>query len=158
MRIADPLVDAALATNHTSMAVFTTTTSAIRTGLIPALLPPTVVSGLRLDYGEIASMAVKDVAFSEARIARRIYQSGETSSYILNDITTSQGPGGSRECRQQMIRDTRELAKRLQNDDPETSGLLGCKGFSMEPMSPKITMVFRVPPSLRILGVFAIFF
>lgn len=147
MRIANPLVDAALATNHTSTAVFTTTTSAIRTGLIPALLPPTVVSGLRLDYGEIASMAVKDVAFSEARIARRIYQSGE-SSYILNDITTAQGPGGSRECRQQMIRDTRELAKRLQNDDPETFGLLGCKGFSMEPMSPKITMVFRVPPSL----------
>jgi hypothetical protein len=149
MRIASPLVDVALPTNRTSTAVSTTTTSAIRAGLIPALPPRTIVSGLKLDYGDISSMAVKDVAFSEARIASRINQSGESAFYILNDIIPAPGPGGSEGFRRQAIRrNARELASRLQNDDPGTFGLLACKGFTMDPASPKITMVFRVPPSL----------
>ncbi|ROW10358.1 hypothetical protein VMCG_02007 [Cytospora schulzeri] len=151
MRISDPDVDTALATDDSNPSVATTSTSAIRAGLSKTS-SATVGSGLCLDYGGIASMAVRDVSFSEARIATKIHHSGAVSSYILNEIVTAQPPGGSGKKmvrRQQRVKkDTRELARRLQHDDPETFGLLACKGFSMDPVGLKLTLVFRVPPSL----------
>lgn len=145
MRISNPLVDAALATNDVSTAVSITTTSAIRAGLSTSR-PLTIASGLRLDYRGIAAMTVNDIAFSEAKIARQIHKAGE-SSYILNDITATQPPAGLETPRKQMVKDTRDLARRLQHDDPEKFGLLACKGFCMDPVGLKITLVFRVPPS-----------
>lgn len=169
MRISEPGVDAALASDDSSTLVSATSISAIRAGLSKTL-PSTAGSGLSLDYGGIASMAVKDVAFSEAKIAKQIHQSGETSSYILNEIINQLGEGpsyifneitipppdaGSGKFKRKMAKkretvkkDTRELARRLQHEDPETFGLLACKGFCMDPIDLKITLVFRIPPSL----------
>ncbi|KUI56021.1 hypothetical protein VP1G_10793 [Cytospora mali] len=169
MRIADPGVDSALSvekvTKHgrygraravvvtlsigdSGALISTTSTSAIRAGLRTAK-PPTPPSGLTLDYRDIETMTVDGIAFLEAKMAKRTQKSEVISSYILNEIVTTQPTTCSKNYKRQVVKkDTRELARRLQHDDPETFGLLACKGFSMDPEDLKITLPKVSPKSL----------
>lgn len=162
MRISNPDIDAALATDDTSTMVSAKSISAIRAGLNKTL-PPTEGSALSLDYGFLASMAVKDLAFSEAKIAKQMQPSGEDSSYILYEVTIPPPDAGSGKYKRKMTKkrgtvkkETGELVRRLQHEDPETFGLLACQGFCMDPvhlkfMVPvhlKLTLMFRIPPGL----------
>lgn len=150
MRIADPGVDATLATTDLGTLVSTRATSAIRASLSTAL-PATAGSRLTLDFEEISRMMVKNIDFSEAKMVTRAHESREIPSYILNEFNIPQPIERLRHSKRQMLKkDTRDLARRLRHDDPpETFGLLACKGFAMDREGTKNTLVFRVPPSIE---------
>lgn len=141
MRMADPKVDAVLAGES---AGFLPTVSMIRDGLSTASASRSG-SGLTLDYKEIDKMTVTAIPFSEARIAKRT--NSPKIAYILSGISVQAQSGSSPLRHQTLKRDTRDLARKLQHDDPEGSSLLICKGFAISDVNadPSITLVLRPP-------------
>lgn len=143
MRLACPKVDTVLAEGN---AVSKPTVSMIRAGLNTTALSPSAV-GLMLEYKDINKMIVADVPFSEAQAARRANSS--KVSYIFTKISIRLPPKSPPSRFQSLKRETRDLARRLQHDDPEAFSLLACKGFTIpdENADPSIILVLRPPPA-----------
>lgn len=143
MRLTSTKVDKVLAEES---ALSTPTVSMIRTVLNTAAPSPSGV-GPMLDYKDINQMIVADVPFSEAQTASRAKSS--KVSYIFTRISVRL-PSNSPPSRFQALkRETRDLARRLQHDDPEAFSLLACKGFTIsdENANPSIILVLRPPPA-----------
>lgn len=143
MRLTSPKVDKVLAEES---GVSTPAVSMIRAVLNTAAPSPSGV-GLMLEYKDIKQMTVVDVPFSEAQAARRANSS--KISYIFTRISVHL-PSNSPSSRLQALkRDTRDLARRLQHDDPDAFSLLACKGFTIsdENSNPSIILVLRPPPA-----------
>lgn len=148
MRIADPGVDAALA-NESSEGESSTrasipSTSVIRSGL-KSTKPAPSASGLMLPQKDIQDMMVLEIPTSAAKIAKRIHPSGAVSSYVFDEILIS--GASSKTHLQRVKKDARDLVRRLQHDEPETFGLLTCKGFVVSEIAEeaRITLVLRTP-------------
>lgn len=154
MKIADPQVDAALdapeddAPSTTSTAVSIPSARTIRAGLDNISTAGTTGgTGITLDAQELRKMSLTTVPHCDSVFVAKKQHSNDTiTSYILNRICCEPV------AKYQIIKkDTRDLARRLQHDEPDTFGLLSCKGFATErdpsgPM-PKVTftLVFRAP-------------
>lgn len=141
MRLADPKVDAVLAGGS---AVSLPTVSMIRHGLGTASANIRG-SGLALDYKEIDKMIVTAIPFSEARTAKRA--NSLKIAYILSGISVQIRAGSPPSRHQALKRDTRDLARKLQHDDPKECSLLTCKGFAISDTNadPSIVLVLRPP-------------
>ncbi|KAK3361701.1 hypothetical protein B0T24DRAFT_691680 [Lasiosphaeria ovina] len=138
MLIADPKVDSALATPEedsnaslSSTAVSIPSTVTIRAGLDDqlSLASSTVTNpGLALPPEQLRKMRVSPIPYCDATVlARRYSSTGDVTLYLLNRI----------ECQplskyRIIKKDTRDLAHKLQHDEPHTFGLLSCKGFVTE--------------------------
>lgn len=143
MRIADPSVDAALSRDNASTVTAVPSTLTIRHGMQPT----DTGSGLSLPPDALYGMVMSPILFSKTMsVAQRHHSSGKPSTYILNSIHC---PLSSKS--QLVQKDTRDLARKLRHDEPETFGLLSCKGFITQRTgdSPqqevKLTIVFRAP-------------
>ncbi|KAH8905837.1 hypothetical protein BR93DRAFT_928411 [Coniochaeta sp. PMI_546] len=153
MRIADSQVDDALkATAPTSYGPSTAmaipSAVSIRSGLSGGARKP----GLTLSVDELSQMTIYPLAFCPALIAERVYSSGQTGAYVLSHIPCK--PFAKYDIIKQNARD---LAQKLQHDDPYTFGLLTCKGVATPSSVPRVaegesepnvtlTMIFRMPP------------
>ncbi|KAK0709977.1 hypothetical protein B0T26DRAFT_679316 [Lasiosphaeria miniovina] len=138
MLIANPKVDSALATPEdednaslSSTAVSIPSTVTIRAGLDDrfSLASSTATNlGLALPPEELRKMYVSPISYCDATLlARRYSSTGDVTLYLLNRI----------ECQplskyRIIKKDTRDLARKLQHDEPHTFGLLSCKGFVTE--------------------------
>ncbi|WYZ43399.1 hypothetical protein EsH8_VI_001098 [Colletotrichum jinshuiense] len=155
MRIADSAIDDSLvmsennSSNSSTSALFPSTL-AIRSTLPKrddsVSVPQKRATGLSLDSAELAKMEIWAIPFCEALVATRINSAGESTRFILNNVTCPPT------VNQQAIQaDVRDLARRLQHNDPETFGLLTCKGFVKELGVPgsaqatRLTLLFRSP-------------
>ncbi|CAG8970827.1 hypothetical protein HYALB_00001615 [Hymenoscyphus albidus] len=103
---------------------------------------------LWLPSTEIAKMELLDIRSSNSKIARKV-RSNATSIFILDNI----GFVDSKDYSITKI-NIRDLAKRLQHVEPQTFGLLNCKGFVEDspsfgsgPTESSFMMVFRTPPT-----------
>ncbi|KAM5377980.1 hypothetical protein ACJZ2D_004726 [Fusarium nematophilum] len=100
---------------------------------------------LLLRATDLEKMDISDIPFSSSKIAKNTKSNSSKSGYILDSIEATDY------ALQEVTRENvRDLAERLQHDDPQTFGLLSCKGFAVgfggAPSS--FTMVFRTPPGL----------
>ena len=146
MRIASRDVDDAIAGNNASIAATIPSVLAIRAGLRDGGTPSAPATpGITFGVEELAKMAVWPVPFSDAQIAHVRERPGAT--YILNRI---QCPVFSKY--KVIKKDTRDLVRKLQHDEPQTFGLFSCKGFVVDQQpgagpEPEITftMIFRTP-------------
>lgn len=146
MRLSSPKVDKVLAEES---AVSTPAVSMIRAVLntTATAAPSSSGVGLMLEYKDINQMILVDVPFSEAQAAKRAKSS--KVSYIFTRISVRL-PSNSPPSRLQALkRETRDLARRLQHDDPDSFSLLACKGFTIsdENANPSIILVLRPPPA-----------
>ncbi|OIW23930.1 hypothetical protein CONLIGDRAFT_664331 [Coniochaeta ligniaria NRRL 30616] len=153
MRIADSQVDDALKENtptayEPSTAVAIPSAASIRSGLSGGALKP----GLTLSADVLSQMTTHLITCCPAQIAERVYSTGQTAAYVLNHIPLK--PFAKRAVIKQNARD---LAQKLQHDDPHTFGLLTCKGIATPSSIPPVadgeaepqltlTMIFRMPP------------
>ncbi|KAK3315976.1 hypothetical protein B0H66DRAFT_560058 [Apodospora peruviana] len=146
LKIADPRVDAALARpdahengsssgadsdamSMTSTANLIPSTVMIRAGLDDSQSLGPRSSGLTLNPDELAKMQVSSIPYCGKQLvmAHRQHSNGNTSSYILNYIQCY--PPSKYAT---IKKDTRDLARKLNHNDPDTFGLLSCKGFATE--------------------------
>lgn len=156
MRIADAQIDDALKANaptayEPSTAVAVPSALRVRPGLSGGARKP----GLTCSLDELSKMTRYPIAFCPAEIAERTYSTGETASYVLSHIPCK--PFAKYDVIKQNARD---LAQRLQHDDPHMFGLLACKGVATPSSVPRVavvadsesepavtlTMIFRMPP------------
>ncbi|KAK0723647.1 hypothetical protein B0T21DRAFT_372114 [Apiosordaria backusii] len=91
-------------------------------------------------------MFIRPIPLSQISIAQRVYGNGQIGVYILNQIRCEPA------AKYQVIKkDTTDLARKLQHNDPYTFGLLACIGVAIPgtnhgPTPPTtLTMVFRPP-------------
>jgi hypothetical protein len=98
---------------------------------------------LNLPFQQIRAMTITAIPRSDAQLAVRNNSAGQSTSFILNVVNCDHAGEY-----QAMKRNVRDLARRLQHDDPKTFGLLTCKGFITEPkeLGYVFTFVFRTPP------------
>lgn len=157
MRIADSQVDDALKmdllkADKPSTAVAVPSALSIRSSLHSATGGVTV-RGLTLSADDLSQMPTRPIPYCHAITAVRTFSTGRHSAYVLNHIS----------CRplskyDMIKRNARDLARKLQHDDPHTFGLLTCKGIATPSSTPPIlegeseaqvtlTMVFRAPPA-----------
>jgi len=157
MKMADPQIDAALArydatVDHLSVAAAIPSTIAIRSGLQEAGTSATAGSGLTINAEELSRMSVWPVPYSHALCAQRLHSTGETTTYVLNNIRCQ--PLAKYNV---IKKDARDLVRKLQHKDPSSFGLLSCKGLATPssvpvatPGAPEpevtFTIVFRAPP------------
>lgn len=102
-------------------------------------------SGLSLPAKNLYKMGISDIPFSGLKIARS-ERHGRITTYILDELGTLDSASY-----QDMEKNVRTLARRLQHNEPQTFGLLGCKGFVAEKLGPntgRFTIVSRMPPGL----------
>ncbi|KAK3987684.1 hypothetical protein QBC44DRAFT_294654 [Cladorrhinum sp. PSN332] len=154
MRIADTQVDKALEAGDTAAAI--PSTIAIRSGLRPPQAPQaqaqaaaaaagtTGTASPRLTFPaeEVAKMTTKRIPYSDTILA------GHPGyvPYLLNHINCDDKTRYST-----VKQDARDLVRKLQHKDPQTFGLLSCKGLGTPSWTPHdsgrktFTMVFRVP-------------
>lgn len=149
MAIADPEIDSALDTDGSSTLSLIPSASTIRSSLKMG----TSLSGakLMLPHGEVERMEILDIAFSDAKTAKRNHSSGSSACYVLNEISGLQSPPGSQFSRYAIAKeDSGKLASKLQHKNPEKFRLLTCKGFTLSgtKADPKITLILRAPPDL----------
>lgn len=154
MRIADAQIDDALKANaptayEPSTAAVVPSAMSVRSGLSGGARK----SGLTCSLDELSKMTRYPIAFCPAEIAERTYSTGETASYVLSHIPCK--PFAKYDVIKQNARD---LAQRLQHDDPHMFGLLACKGVATPSSVPRVvaegeseptvtlTMIFRMPP------------
>ncbi|KAK4452640.1 hypothetical protein QBC34DRAFT_397967 [Podospora aff. communis PSN243] len=161
MKIADPQVDEALdapendGESTISTAVSIPSTVTIRAGLEEVFLVGTASGvGMTLKAEELQKMSMTPVPHSDSIcLAERRYSNGDVAAYILNHIQCEPA------SKYQIIKkDTRDLARKLQHDEPDTFGLLNCKGFVTERDAERdasgpvpnivFTLVFRAPTGL----------
>lgn len=150
MKMASQQIDAAIVGGHGGSASIATT--------VPSVLalrasshhggrtPSAPMPGITLPAEELGRMLISPIPFCDARLAERV--DGSRSTYVLVGIACPDP------AKYQLVKkDTRDLARRLQHNEPQTFGLLSCKGFVVEqtPSSldpgPQVTftMVFRAP-------------
>ncbi|KAL1859506.1 hypothetical protein Daus18300_009651 [Diaporthe australafricana] len=143
MRLASPKVDTLIAGGS---AVSAPTVSMIRAGLNTTAASSSGV-GLMLEYKDINQMIVADIPFSDARTAKRANSS--KVSYIFTKINVHVSANSPPSRFQALKRETRDLARRLQHDEPEAFSLLACKGFTIPDVNANssIILVLRTPPS-----------
>ncbi|KAK0616479.1 hypothetical protein B0T14DRAFT_568079 [Immersiella caudata] len=157
MKIADPQVDAALDAPEddseftATTAVSIPSTVTIRAGLEELSLAGSAGGGgMSLKAEELSKMSLTPVPHSDSIfLAERCYSNGDVAAYVLNQIRCEPA------SKYQIIKkDTRDLARKLQHDEPNTFGLLSCKGFVTErdtsgPVPNVVfTLVFRTPTDL----------
>lgn len=150
MRFVDPGVEAALVTEKHRTTRLIPSASFIRSSLTIDS-PGAKDTSLLLPHGEIEKMERSEIAFSDAKISKRVHQNGRSAFYVLNEISGLRSPPDSQFSRYDIARDdTGRLARRLQHSEPATFGLLSCKGFTLSgtKADPKITLVLNVPPDL----------
>jgi len=122
--------------------------SSIRASLHENGVDPIRVPALALPAEAISTMEITEIKLSCCTLARS-FKSGRVTLYILESIKL-QHP----DLYQQTKRNIRDLARRLQHNEPQTFGLLSCKGFiseraDLQKGSPaRFTMVSRTPPGL----------
>jgi hypothetical protein len=162
MKMANPQLDAAIqsrdavADGGSAASIATTIPAvlAIRAGLQEG---GAAKSGITFGPEELARLDISPIPFCDAKVARRKERSNG-STYILNSVICSHFP------KYQLVKkDTRDLVRKLQHDEPHTFGLLSCKGFVVERTPPNLavsrpeshnsvtdsqvtfTMIFRAP-------------
>ncbi|KAI1840101.1 hypothetical protein JX266_013704 [Neoarthrinium moseri] len=149
LKIANSQVDQALKAGDATTAAFFPSTKTIRACLRTD--NGTEVPGIFLPAHELEKMTVQRILFCEAKAATRNSTRKGPQNFLL----------ASMECppianRQLVKRDMRDLARKLQHDDPGTFGLLSCKGVVEQLESTEtdaqphvsFTMVFRAPNNL----------
>ncbi|EEU39135.1 uncharacterized protein NECHADRAFT_15666, partial [Fusarium vanettenii 77-13-4] len=102
-------------------------------------------SGLSLPAKNLYKMDISCIPFSDLKIAKS-ERPGRITTYILDELGTL-----DLASYQEMEKNIRNLARRLQHNEPQTFGLLCCKGFVAEKLGPnlgKFTIVSRMPPGL----------
>lgn len=108
--------------------------------------PPNQTSyGLSLPAKNLYKMDISNIPFSDLKIAKS-ERPGRITTYVLDELGTLDSASY-----QDMEKNIRSLARRLQHNEPQTFGLLCCKGFVAEKLGPnlgKFTIVFRIPPGL----------
>ncbi|KAI0515147.1 hypothetical protein F5B22DRAFT_204059 [Xylaria bambusicola] len=108
----------------------------------------TSIQGLVLPSEALEKMSISEVPYSCCSLAQN-KTSGKASSYVLESIKLQH-----HELYQHTKKDVRNLAMRLQHDEPQTFGLLACKGFVAERPDPergtpaRFTLVLRTPSQL----------
>ncbi|KAI3328099.1 hypothetical protein HD806DRAFT_519934 [Xylariaceae sp. AK1471] len=106
------------------------------------------VTGLSLPAKNLDNMEISGIPLCDSRLARTIKSSGE-ATYILDNI---QCPRTN--AYYNTKKNMRDLASRLQHDEPENFGILRCKGFVAEMGNPSsgtrdtFVMVMRIPDGL----------
>ena len=156
MKIADPQVDLALDTADdnepiTSTAISIPSAVTIRAGLEELSLTSAENGrGVSLKAEELRKMSLTPVSHCDSIfLAKRKHSNGDITVYILNNIQCE--PVSKYRI---IKKDTRDLARKLQHNEPNTFGLLSCKGFVTERDTseavPNIlfTLVFRTPLGL----------
>lgn len=149
MTIADAGIDVALAAKSSQVSNLIPSASTIRSSCL--LNTPLSGAKLMLPHGEIDHMETYDVPFSEVKSVKRSHPSGDSTTYILNEICNLQSPPGPHFSRYTIAKDdSGQLASRLQHQEPEKFGLLTCKGFTLSgtKADPRITLVLRTPPDV----------
>ena len=140
LRMSDHRIDSELAAD--SFAVSTSIPSSVT---IRDALNGVPKKRLALPPDELMKMSIAKIHLCGSRLASRRVSTGVTR-FILDRI----------ECPasvdyQVVKRDARDLAARLQHDEPQSFGLLPCKGFLTEKVTENFetrilfTMVFKVP-------------
>lgn len=160
LKMADPAIDAAIGSHENPNSVSTAIPSvvAIRAGNQKCKDNGTITSnpgssGITFKPKDLAQNTISAIPFSNASLAIR---KDGTRAYILNTIIC---PHPSKY--QLVKKDTRDLVRKLQHGEPQTFGLLNCKGFVVEQIPPrpkstntnggqeepdfKFTMIFRHP-------------
>ncbi|KAM7195480.1 hypothetical protein V8F33_006650 [Rhypophila sp. PSN 637] len=161
LKMADPAIDAAIGTYGNSSGVSKTIPSvaAIRAGNQKFKDNGTMstnpgTSGITFKPKDLAHNIITTIPFSNASLAVR---KDGSRAYILSIIIC---PHPSKY--QLVKKDTRDLVRKLQHDEPQTFGLLNCKGFVVEQIPPqprhnnntnndehepdvKFTVIFRHP-------------
>ena len=141
LRMSDHRIDSELARDGSAVSTSIPSSQTIRDALNG--VPKT---GLSLAPEELRKMAITEIQFCDSKLASRSMLPG-AARYILDRI----------ECPasvdyQLAKRDARDLAARLQHDEPQRFGLLTCKGYVAERVTEgfetrtSITMVFKVAP------------
>ncbi|KAK0644064.1 hypothetical protein B0T16DRAFT_377950 [Cercophora newfieldiana] len=155
MKIADSQVDEALVApednNESTASTAIPSTMTIRAGLEELSLASTTNGGgMSLKPEELQKMSLSAIPHCDSIfLAERCYSNGDIARYILNRIQCE--PVSKYKI---IKKDARDLARKLQHDEPETFGLLSCKGFVTEHDTsgavPNVlfTLVFRTPPGL----------
>ncbi|KAI2463466.1 hypothetical protein F4781DRAFT_416524 [Annulohypoxylon bovei var. microspora] len=146
LKISDSWIDDTL-TNTSGVTKYIPSASAIRVGSRKASSMNNDSTRLALPATDLNQMTTNQIIFSDVKIAASV-RSDKTITYILDRI-------GSTETGLEVNtkRNIRDLARRLQHDEPQTFGLLACKGFVEENTNPFIfetptdfTLIFRTPP------------
>ncbi|KAI1179946.1 hypothetical protein F4777DRAFT_599874 [Nemania sp. FL0916] len=102
-------------------------------------------SALSLPSEALSSMEISEIPFSGCKLAKGT-NSGKATSYMIESIQLRHP-----DFYQQTKKDVRNLARRLQHDEPQTFGLLSCKGFIAKRADPinkspaEFTIVSRTP-------------
>ncbi|KAJ4260640.1 hypothetical protein NW762_007384 [Fusarium torreyae] len=99
---------------------------------------------LSLPVKDLLNMDISSVHSSTLKIAKNM-RADRVITYILDEIDLPDP-----ESYQMTKKNVRDLARRLQHNEPDTFGLLTCKGFvagQAGPHSESIMMVFRTPSS-----------
>ncbi|MCJ1325554.1 hypothetical protein MMC10_002217 [Thelotrema lepadinum] len=155
LRIADVQIEQALQESSTTTLVSASSTASfIRDGLM--LRNRSLKEGIFLPSGKLKSMEILSLPLSEARLALRTNANKGQQTFILSDIYCPSEDDTrnsiEKNTRENLREDVRDLARRLQHDDPQTLGLLTCKGVIEPteyndplPQSVHFTMVFRTP-------------
>ncbi|KAI1416098.1 hypothetical protein F5Y13DRAFT_127646 [Hypoxylon sp. FL1857] len=123
-------------------------TSAIRIGSREVSSTANATSGLTLPAAALSKMKIESILLCHAKIATST-RSDKVITYILDRIDSTES-----NLNMSTKKDVRDLARRLQHGEPQTFGLLNCKGFVEETNSSNtgqlsdFTMVFRIPPGL----------
>ena len=144
MKIASPRLDAAMESDREAMAATIPSAFAIRAGLQDEGVSNAPHRGITFNPDELSKMAITQIPFSELRIGQR---TDNGSSYVLNAINLPQV------LKYHIAKkDTRNLVRKLQHNEPQTFGLLSCKGFvvhqtqSGDEPEAAFTMILRTPP------------
>ena len=143
LKMADRQLDAELALDNGKTAAPIPSALAIRAGK----QENNNATGITLSAAALSEMVISRIRFSDATIAQKA-NSTERSTYILDSITTPEANY------YMMKKNIRDLARRLQHTEPQTFGLLSCKGFvtektgELDGMRAVFTMVFRTPQGL----------
>ncbi|KAF2823759.1 hypothetical protein CC86DRAFT_59731 [Ophiobolus disseminans] len=104
--------------------------------------------GLTLGSAALTGMNTNTIPFCDGiQLAAKDFSNGRQTTYILNAM-----PCESQSNLRSIKTNTRDLAAKLQLNEPHTFGLLSCKGFidDTKPSKPgrdaSLTLVFRNPP------------
>ncbi|KAI1389425.1 uncharacterized protein F4822DRAFT_199817 [Hypoxylon trugodes] len=122
-------------------------TSVIRMSLQRTTSKTKDATGLALPPANLHEMDIEDIPFSNAKTARR---KDSSSVYIIEKVNSVESNLAAI-----TRKNVRDLASRLQHDEPHTFGLLNCKGFvaergdqSTSKPQTTFTMVFGTPTGL----------
>ena len=147
-KISDPRIEDILKMKDSIPPSSVRSITSIRAHLSASTPAATLGPGLALSSEALDTMTISEVPLSCCSLATS-NRSGKISAYVLESIRLNHPA-----LYQHKKKDVRNLARRLQHDEPLTFGLLACKGFiaersDAEKRTPaKITIVLRTPPQL----------